>query len=150
MARLNRRFSQAVWDLIDRFGDAILRSDDERAYADGMTSEEFSGVLARAVLLMDVALIDRDFDAREYEFILHLLEKDMGISRREAIDMAQTAAERVQLRGSCSFSIELHRRLSLPDRQRVMDQIRHLILADGTVDGFERYLEKKLSDMLGV
>lgn len=114
------------------------------------SSNEIPLDLARATLLVDLALIDSSFDAREYEFVVNILKGDLGVSDDEAIQLIKTASSMVQFRGSHSFAVELQRRLPLDQRRRVAYELTGLIRADKKLDGFETYLVKKLRDILGV
>ena len=115
-----------------------------------LVSNDVSLDLARAILFVDLALIDGNFEAREYEFIMNSLQQDLGISHQDAINLVKTASSQIQYRGSHSFAVELQRRLDVSARQQIMNQVRHLIMVDNQSDGFEKYLEKKFSDLLGV
>ena len=128
----------------DRFGS------DEALLEELCSTDEVPLDLARAVLLVDLAMIDARFDAREYEFIVNVLCSNMGISEDEAVSLIKTASSMIQFRGSHSFAVELQKRLSLEQRQHLADEISRIISADGQQDGFEIYLSSKLRDMLGV
>ena len=118
---------------------------------EGLTSgDETPLALARAVLLVDVALIDSRFDAREYEFVINTIKADLKLSDDEAVQLVKSASSVLQYRGSHSFAVELQKRLPVEERRKIAAQLKQLIAADSVEDGFEVYLNKKLQDLLGV
>ena len=113
-------------------------------------SDEIPLDLARAALLIDLALIDARFDAREYEFVMNTLKADLGISEEEVQTLVKSASSFIQFRGSHSFAVEIQKRLPLQQREKIAKELKQLIAADEKEDGFELYLDKKLRDLLGV
>ena len=113
-------------------------------------TDEVPLTVARATLLVDLALIDSNFDAREYDFVMNALKSDLGLSSDEAEQLIKSAAAMVQFRGSHSFAVELQKRLPLEQRKKIALELKQLIAADNQEDGFEKYLDKKLRDLLGV
>lgn len=114
------------------------------------TTEEPSLDLAHAMLLVELALIDGNFDSREHEFILHVLQRDLKLGRTEAQNLVQSAQSSMSFRGTHGFAAELRNRLPIEGRQKLMDTLRQLMHVDESVDGFESYLERKYQDMLGL
>lgn len=115
-----------------------------------LSSDEVPLTLARATLLVDVALIDSQFDTREREFVINTLKTNLVISETEAVQLIASASSMIQFRGSHSFAVELQKRLPLEQRIKIATELKKLIAADDRQDGFEIYLEKKLRDLLGV
>lgn len=115
-----------------------------------LSSNEIPLDLARATLLVDLALIDSKFDGREHQFVMNTLKSDLAISDDKAIELIKTASSLIQFRGSHSFAVELQKRLPLEQRKKIASELKRLISADEQQDGFELYLDKKLRDLLGV
>lgn len=125
-------------------------SEDQQLIDNLGASDERPLDAARAILLVDLALIDGHFDARERQVIMGALKKDLGISDEEADTLVQGASGMVQFRGSHAWATEIRRRIDLESRKKIMETVRKLIMADAQEDGFETYLEKKFRDILGV
>lgn len=123
---------------------------DDALFEELSATDEIPLDIARATLLVDLALIDSKFDAREYEFVMNTLKSDLGISDDEAVQLIKAASSMIQFRGSHSFAVELQKRLPLDQRKRIASELKQLIASDAQEDGFETYLNKKLIDLLGV
>ncbi len=107
--------------------------------------------IACAVLLSDVAMIDGHFDSREYEFLFHQLEKELGLSKADASDIvAQARAHLSTGRGASSYAEFAKNSFSLEQRQQIFQMIQGMVAADAITDGFETYLEQRFKSSLGL
>jgi len=105
--------------------------------------------LAFAVLLVDMAMIDQEFEPREYEYIFGIFEKHFGLSRDEITSLIKHASSLIgQQRGSHSFALQLQENLDKEERQKMIEMLRGLVQADDKEDGFEVYLMQKFEKIL--
>ena len=65
-------------------------------------------------------------------------------------NLFKTIPPMLQFRGSHSMALELQKRLSLSEREKIAVQLEQLIDAASVKDGYEVYLIKKIKDSLGV
>lgn len=114
------------------------------------TNDEVPLEIARATLLLDLALIDTKFDAREREFIINTLMYEQGMNEGEVENLIKTISPMIQFRGSHSMAVELQKRLGKSEREQIGLRLEQLIVADLHKDGFEIYLINKLKDLLGI
>lgn len=130
---------------------AGTESDNDGALLEELSiTDEIPLNLARAIILVDLALIDSKFDTKEREFIINTLKSDLKISDNEATQLIDSASSMIQFRSSRSFALEIQKRLPLEQREKIASELKQLIAADSQEDGFELYLDKKLRDLLGV
>ena len=107
--------------------------------------------LACAVLLVDLASCDENFDMPEYHVIVNGLMRTFGTGKTEVSALIHRAkAALSNLRGTSSFANLLKENLSEDQRKALGEIIEDLINADGVVAGFEVYLKNKYADLLGI
>lgn len=107
--------------------------------------------LAVAVLLVDLASCDQNFDQQEYEAIVNGLKRMFGTQRHEVRALINEATVLLQdLRGPTRFAELLRDNLPAEQKQKIMEIIDETIQADSVEDGFETYLRHKFADMLGI
>ncbi|RMD86622.1 MAG: hypothetical protein D6808_02930 [Candidatus Dadabacteria bacterium] len=106
---------------------------------------------AAAVLLVDLASIDQNFDMVEYQAIVNGLNRIFGTTHEEVQEMVNRANRVLkQLRGTSRFGELLRKNLPETERKAIMDLINEVIMADGKEDGYEIYLREKFKEMLGL
>lgn len=109
-----------------------------------------SSELAICVLLVDLALIDGNFEARESEFLYNALIR-LGLSEQEISNLIQQSKNLItSFRGPHSFANFLKSEYPLEKRKEIADLLNKMIIADEKKDGFEVYLLNKLTDILEV
>lgn len=107
--------------------------------------------VALAVILVDLASCDQNFEPQEYAVIQKGLTRLFGTDKSEVSALINQATTVLgNLRGSASYVKKLKDNLSLEERQTVMDIIDDVIESDGVEDGFEVYLRTKFADLLGI
>lgn len=107
--------------------------------------------LAVAVLLVDLARADQNFDRREYNTICVGLKRLFGTSPQEVTALIHKATLALSgLRGVNKFGDLLRESLKPEERAKIMEIIDEVIKADGTEDGFETYLRAKFADLLAI
>lgn len=107
--------------------------------------------LAMAVLLVDLASSDENFEPREYQVIVSGMQRLFGTSRSEVSALInQAQLELANLRGLNHFYELLRENLDQRERERIMQIVEEIILADKVEDSFEIYLRNKFAKMLAL
>jgi uncharacterized tellurite resistance protein B-like protein len=124
-----------------------LRHDAEQAPAD----RDRAIRVATALLLVEVARADYDDDAIEDRAMHALIKEHFALSDDEAqllIEEARQQADRaVSLQ---SFTRELHEHLSVDEKDKVVEMLWRVALADDRLDKYEDYVVRKVADLLYV
>ena len=131
------------------FFDRTLRGDrdDEAAH-----EERRHGVqLATALLLIEVARADYSEDLTTNEATFRLLQSFFELSSQEARLLVDEAARQADHAASLqSFTRQLHETLSVEEKQRVVEMMWRVALADDHLDKHEDHLVRKIADLLYV
>jgi uncharacterized tellurite resistance protein B-like protein len=107
--------------------------------------------MATAVLMVDVARADNDFDESEFELLLELIERHFKLSADEASELANAAHEESEeLVEIGRFTQLLHNNLSEAEKEHVVDLLWKVAFADGRLSRHEDALVLKISDLLYV
>lgn len=107
--------------------------------------------LATAVLMIDVARADNDFDESEFDLLLDLIRNHFNISADEASDLASTAHEEAEELVEISrFTQLLHNSLSETEKVHIVGLLWKIAFADGRLSKHEDALVLKISDLLYV
>ena len=125
----------------DAFGD---RADDPAA-------REHALRVATALLLIEVAKADYAEDLAEDESMLRSLKQFFALDDAAAallLDEARSAADRaVELQ---QFTRRLHEQLSVAEKQRVVEMLWQVALADSRLDKHEDHLVRRIAELLYV
>jgi uncharacterized tellurite resistance protein B-like protein len=106
---------------------------------------------ATAVLMLDVALADRQFDRSELQHLLTIAEAHFGLGPEEAAELIDTARnEAEQLVSLHEFTQLLHNNLSEGEKAAIVGMLWEIACADGRLDKYENALVFKISDLLYV
>jgi uncharacterized tellurite resistance protein B-like protein len=106
---------------------------------------------ATAVLMVDVARADYEFDAEEFDSLLQLIQAHFDLSPDEAADLVNTADEKVDdLVSLHDFTQLLHNNLDEKEKADVVGLLWKIAYADGRLDKYEDALVLKISDLLHV
>jgi uncharacterized tellurite resistance protein B-like protein len=136
----------SVWRKIKGLVDNVL-GDDERAA--NLQEEELR--LASAALLIQASEIDGHVDPEERRKLKELLKSRFGIDDAELRKLLKEAEARehdsVDLYG---FTSVLCRGLDQDGRQRIVEMLWEIVLADGVLHEFEANLVWRVSELLGV
>lgn len=131
------------------FFDRTLRGDrdDEAAH-----EERRHGVqLATALLLIEVARADYSEDLTTNEATFRLLQSFFELSSQEARLLVDEARRQADHAASLqSFTRQLHETLSVEEKQRVVEMMWRVALADDHLDKHEDHLVRKIADLLYV
>ena len=108
--------------------------------------------LALTVMLVDVALVDNDFDDDEYRAIHHVLRAKLGIDSPEAHELISEAREVVKQSTEEveSFSTFLLSRLNETEREKLVIDLVELMGTDGVIHPFEVDLKLRYEKLLGL
>lgn len=108
-------------------------------------------VLAVAVIMVDVASSDENFDPSEYEVISRGLRRLFGTDEEEVQKLVNQSTQILaSLRGTSRYAEQLRENLSVADRKAVFSAIQELIEADGREDPFEVYMRSRLAKALDI
>ena len=100
-------------------------------------------LVATCALFLEMAEVDRIFDARECAEIIGLLTKEYALSEEHAAD-----AEREGSHDLWQFTHLINRNYSQEEKIQVVELLWRLVYADGHLSDHEQYLVTKLRKML--
>ena len=107
--------------------------------------------MATAVLMVDVARADHDFDEDEFNHLLGLIERHFGVPADQAAELINEADEIAEDMVSLhEFTQRLHRELDEEEKARIIGMLWQVAYADGRLDRYENALVLKISDLLYV
>jgi len=107
--------------------------------------------LATAVLLVDVARSDYEFDDGEVGLILKLVSSHFGLNQAEAEQLAWDAeVQAEELVSLHEFTKLLHKHLTQAEKAEVVGLLWQIAYADGRLSKYESSLILKISDLLHV
>ncbi len=113
--------------------------------------DEHKRQLACAALLIEVATIDQEFDAREFETMQGILQNKFDISAEECAELTNLAQ---QEKDDASSTYQFTRLVNDHfDNQEKFDLVKamwDIAYADGQLDKYEEYIIRKVSDLLYV
>ncbi len=136
----------AVWTKIKELVDRVLGDD---ARATNPREEELR--LAAAALLVHASVIDGHVDPEETRKLKALLQSRFNIDGAELRRILQEAEawerDSVDL---YSFTSVLCRELDQDGRQRIVEMLWEIVLADGVLHEFENNLVWRAAELLGV
>jgi uncharacterized tellurite resistance protein B-like protein len=128
------------------------RKDENNQLLEAMDGgDQITPELAYTVLLVDLAMIDQDFDEREYAYLMTKLEEKFGLDKEEIVVLIEQAKRSVEgFRGPKSMVDYLRDHLSVSEKQGVMALIDGLIEADQVKDDAELHLKEAFKALLGL
>lgn len=107
--------------------------------------------MATAVLLIDVARADDNFDELEFEGLLELIESHFYLTPKQAAELVNSANEKAEdLVSLHEFTRTLNQHLDEKEKTRIVSFLWQIAYADGRLDKFEDALVLKISDLLYV
>ena len=134
--------------LVDKLTRTLSGSPSENT---GPENREQAIRMATAVLMVDVARADNDFQESEFDLLLRLIEDHFGLTADEANQLANAADEQAEAMVEVhSFTRELHNALSEDEKVHVVDLLWKVAYADGRLSKYEDSLVLKISDLLYV
>ena len=107
--------------------------------------------LCTAVLMVEVARADYDFDESEFRLLLDLIKAHFALSGEDAMELANAATEAAEDSVSLhQFTQRLHKHLSEGEKAEIVSLLWQVAYADGYLDKFEDSIVLKISDLLYV
>lgn len=107
--------------------------------------------MATAVLMIEIARADHDYDESEFDLLLNLITNRFQISPQEAIELANEADEAAEDSVSLhSFTDLLHNSLSHSEKEHIVSLLWQVAYADGRLDKYEDSMVMKISGLLHV
>ena len=106
---------------------------------------------ATAVLMVDVARADYEFDADEFDSLLRLVQTHFHLPPEQAAALVNEADEKVDgLTSLHELTQLLHHNLDEREKAHVVGLLWKIAYADGRLDKYEDALVLKISDLLHV
>jgi uncharacterized tellurite resistance protein B-like protein len=137
--------------LIKRLLEQITGSLSKPDTAENHVDRENAIRRATAVLMLDVALADKQFVQSELDHVLALAESHFGLGRQEAAELMDEArSEAEQLVSLHEFTHLLHNHLSEEEKAEIVAMLWQIAYTDGQLDKYENSLVLKISDLLYV
>lgn len=105
--------------------------------------------LASAALLIEVAIIDQEFDQTEFDAMQKILETQFGITTQECqqlISLAQLECEAST--STYQFTQLINQYSSADDKLALITGMWSIAYADGDLDKYEEYIIRKVADLL--
>jgi uncharacterized tellurite resistance protein B-like protein len=105
--------------------------------------------VAACVLLLELANVDGEFTDVERQRILDILQRHFGVDAAGADAlMAEAASASKDAVDDFVFTRQVVREYDLGQRMVLAELMWQVVLADGTIDGNESYLMRKLANLL--
>lgn len=105
--------------------------------------------IATCALFLELASIDNEFSEEERQEMLSILQREYGLSKAHAVELAEAAVE--ELKGSVDvwqFTNQINENYTEEEKMRVVELLWRLVYADGKLDAHEDYLMHKLGKLL--
>ncbi|MBN2417100.1 TerB family tellurite resistance protein [bacterium] len=106
---------------------------------------------ALAVILMEMAGADDEFDQQEERLVLQILQETFSLDDEAAAVIADQAREaREESVDLYRFTSRINRACSREEKLQMMDMLWEVIYSDGRLDGHEDHLIHRLTTMLNL
>lgn len=106
---------------------------------------------AAALLMLEVALADDDFDLQERDLIKQQIASTYQLTEQTCDDLLALAEkESEELLSIQGLTRALVEQLDMPERQKVVEQLWRVAYADGRLDVYEEHMIRRISDLLYV
>ncbi len=107
--------------------------------------------LAAAVLLLEIAHADGEFDPAERELLGELLKEHFGVSEDSLADLLQFAEKTRQTSNDLhQFTREINKAFTQPEKEEIAEALWKLVYADGRLDCYEDALMRQLGTLIGL
>ena len=106
---------------------------------------------AAALLMLEVAQADDDFDNAERDVMLQSISRSYGLSALECQDLLNVAeTESEELLSLQGLTRALVEECDLAQRQMLLVDLWRVAYADGNIDKYEEHIIRRISDLLYV
>ncbi len=107
--------------------------------------------LATAALLVEVAVIDQDFDQREQQQLQKLLMAECGLTDVEATSLIQEAKDASANSSSLyDFTQLINRHCDYQQKISLVSGLWKVAYADGELDKYEEHIIRRITDLIHV
>lgn len=131
--------------LIDQISSVITSTEEEAGERDDAIRS------ATAILMVDVARADDEFDADEFDRLLQLIQAHFRLPAEQAAALINEADEKVDdLTSLHDLTQLLHNNLDQQEKAHIVGLLWKIAYADGRLDKYEDALVLKISDLLHV
>jgi uncharacterized tellurite resistance protein B-like protein len=105
--------------------------------------------LACAALLIEVAVIDNEFDAEELESVKAILSRDMNIPNEELDELVTFAQhECSEATSMYTFTQLVNKHCSFVEKFDLVTYMWRIAYADGDLDKYEEYIIRKVASLI--
>lgn len=107
--------------------------------------------VAVAVIFLEMAKIDGEFNEEEQKLILSILQEEFGLSEEYAAEIAEAAEEELKSRLDLwQFTNLVNKNFTLEEKIRVVELLWRIVYRDGKLDRHEDYLVHKISRLFNL
>ena len=105
--------------------------------------------MASAALLVEVATIDQNFDAREWQVLQELLVHQCHLSAQEVDDFIKAAQQASRDSASLyDFTQKINRHFSYSEKIELVRNLWRIAYADGSLDKYEEHIIRRIADLI--
>lgn len=105
--------------------------------------------VATAVLYVEVARADSQFDDSETLFLTELLQKEFSLSEPQALALVKDSRQQAeQAADLVSFTRLLNERYNPTQKAQILENLWQLAYADGHLDSHEEHIIRRIADLL--
>ena len=107
--------------------------------------------LACAALLIEVAIVDNEFDHRELSCLQQVLEEQFDIARNDSTEFITLAQnECMESTSMYQFTQLINQHCSTQDKFDLIVGMWRIAFADGELDKYQEYVIRKVADLIHV
>lgn len=124
---------------------------DENAAQDTVVDRVDDLQVATCVVLLEIALADDEFTDDERARITQTMESRFGIAHDDATALIDVATKRrEESRDIWHFTNVINQHCSTDEKQSIIDEVWHVVFADGSMDGHENYLAHQMAKLFNM
>lgn len=119
---------------------------------DSTETEQFERIpVAAAVLLLEVAHADGEFQAVEESVIESVLKEHFDVADELLSDLLELAEmKRNNSSDLYQFTRDINKAFTQPEKEQIIEAVWRLVYADGRLDRFEEALMRQLGTLIGL
>lgn len=107
--------------------------------------------LACAALLIEVAIVDNEFDGTELQTLLNILQNQFALSQSDCEALTQLAqSECEQATSMYQFTQLINQHCHHEEKFKLIRGMWQIAYADGDLDKYEEYIIRKVADLIHV
>lgn len=107
--------------------------------------------IATCVVLLEIALADDEFTDDERAHITSTMENRFGLSHEDANELIEVATKkRDESRDIWHFTNVINNHCSQEEKLSIVDEVWHVVFADGSMDGHENYLAHQMAKLFNL